>query len=152
MDPYPEGPKLYGSFGSGSATLQKSISHGFLWYFCLARLWQSRWLHLFRSRNLDTYHCRQACRDPDNLYWLASSLVERLTPEDMSGHEFESPAAQTLVRYCNYCTLVRVFHTTLDSLPRSVPLRTYVLLIRSKVLYQRASQPDDMSRSWQASL
>jgi hypothetical protein len=27
---------------------------------------------------VDTYHCREACRDPDNLYWLASSLVGRL--------------------------------------------------------------------------
>jgi hypothetical protein len=40
-------------------------------------------------------NCREACRDPDNLNRLASSLIEHLTPvqEDLC---FKSPEVQNL--------------------------------------------------------
>jgi hypothetical protein len=38
-------------------------------------------LILFKVPNLHRTPCRKACRNPDNLNRLASSSVERLTPD-----------------------------------------------------------------------
>ncbi len=42
---------------------------------------QMIWLNIIYAK-----YCKEACRDPDNLNLLGSSLVERLTPDqdDMS--------------------------------------------------------------------
>ncbi len=45
-----------------------------------------------------TVDCREACRDPDNLNWLARSMVDLLTLIRRAGHEFESPAGQNFAQ------------------------------------------------------